>query len=238
MIETTQGIVLSNLRYSDTSLILRIFTSEYGKISVIAKGALGAKSKYGSSIQPISYSDVQIYKKSTGLSLLSKSEYAEYFPKIMNDYKRMSFAMAMIEAINLTQEENAPNKGVFTLALDSLRFLNSGAEPLVVYFTFLFNLCNIMGFAMDLDVVNQRPWYYFSYQDGRVIQESFFGKKFAKISDNQLTILKKIQIGEPKELFKLRIYDVDKKILNTFFAEYLSYHLEKSFYINSIDLII
>jgi DNA repair protein RecO (recombination protein O) len=238
MIETTKGIVLSNLRYSDTSLILKIFTLEYGKISLIAKGALGAKSKYGSSIQPLSYSDLHFYKKTTGLSMLSKSEFAEYFPKIMNDYRNMSFAMAMIEAINLTQEENAPNEGIFTLAIESLRFLNSGAEPLVVYFAFLFNLCEIMGFAMDLDVANQRPWYYFSFQDGRVIQESFFGKKFAKISDNQLTILKKIQNGEPKELFKLRVYDVDKKIINTFFADYLSYHLEKSFYINSIDLIL
>jgi len=238
MIETTKGIVLSNLRYSDTSLILRIFTEQYGKISVIAKGALGAKSKYGSSIQPISYGEFHIYKRGTGMSMLSKSEFAEYFPKIMNDYRNMSFAMAIIEAINITQEENAPNEGVFDIAVESLRFLNSGAEPLVVYFAFLYNLCEIMGFALDLDVVNQRPWYYFSFQDGRVIQESFFGKKFAKISDNQLTILKKLQIGEPKELFKLKIYDADKKIINTFFADYLSYHLERSFYINSIDLII
>ena len=50
----TPAIVLSALRYSETSKIVRMATRDYGVQSVIAKGALRPRSRFGASLQLLS----------------------------------------------------------------------------------------------------------------------------------------------------------------------------------------
>ena len=43
----TEAVVLSKLNYGDSSSIASLFTEDFGKLSVIVKGARSPKSKYG-----------------------------------------------------------------------------------------------------------------------------------------------------------------------------------------------
>jgi DNA repair protein RecO (recombination protein O) len=63
MIAETKAIVLHTRKFSDTSKIATLFTSDFGKISVIAKGAAKPKSKFGSSLDPLSYINISFIKK-------------------------------------------------------------------------------------------------------------------------------------------------------------------------------
>ena len=49
---TTEAIILSETRYSESSKILRAYTKEIGKVSIMAKGALRPKSKLVTFSQP------------------------------------------------------------------------------------------------------------------------------------------------------------------------------------------
>src|SRR5919202_2536104 len=51
---TTPAIVLSALRYGETSKIVRLATLEHGVQSAIAKGALRPKSRFGAALQLLS----------------------------------------------------------------------------------------------------------------------------------------------------------------------------------------
>lgn len=51
---TTPAIVLSAIRYSETSKIVRLATRDYGMQSAIAKGALRPRSRFGASLQILS----------------------------------------------------------------------------------------------------------------------------------------------------------------------------------------
>jgi DNA repair protein RecO (recombination protein O) len=51
---STEAIVLSALRYGETSKIVRLATREYGVVSAIAKGALRPKSRFGAALQVLS----------------------------------------------------------------------------------------------------------------------------------------------------------------------------------------
>jgi len=51
---TTPAIVLSAIRYSETSKIVRLATRDHGVQSAIAKGALRPRSRFGASLQPLS----------------------------------------------------------------------------------------------------------------------------------------------------------------------------------------
>ena len=59
----TPAIVLSALRYSETSKIVRLATREHGVQSAIAKGALRPKSRFGGALQVLSEGQAQYLAK-------------------------------------------------------------------------------------------------------------------------------------------------------------------------------
>ena len=59
----TPAIVLSALRYSETSKIVRLATREHGVQSAIAKGALRPKSRFGAALQLLSEGQAQYLAK-------------------------------------------------------------------------------------------------------------------------------------------------------------------------------
>ena len=60
---TTPAIVLSALRYSETSKIVRLATREHGVQSAIAKGALRPRSRFGAALQLLSEGQAQLLTK-------------------------------------------------------------------------------------------------------------------------------------------------------------------------------
>jgi DNA repair protein RecO (recombination protein O) len=60
---TTPAIVLSSLRYSETSKIVRLATREHGVQSAIAKGALRPRSRFGAALQLLSEGQAQLLTK-------------------------------------------------------------------------------------------------------------------------------------------------------------------------------
>jgi DNA repair protein RecO (recombination protein O) len=57
----TRALVLQAFPYSETSKILRLLTREHGVRSVIAKGALRPKSRYGGLLEPFTEGEAQFY---------------------------------------------------------------------------------------------------------------------------------------------------------------------------------
>ena len=50
----TEGIILSEIRYKETSKILKVYTKKLGKISILAQGAYRPKSQLIATTQPFS----------------------------------------------------------------------------------------------------------------------------------------------------------------------------------------
>jgi DNA repair protein RecO (recombination protein O) len=58
-----QSLVLQSFPYSETSKVLRLFTREVGLRSVIAKGALRARSRFGGVLEPFTEGVAHFYMK-------------------------------------------------------------------------------------------------------------------------------------------------------------------------------
>jgi DNA repair protein RecO (recombination protein O) len=58
-----RALVLQSFPYSDTSKILRLYTLELGLRSVIAKGALRPRSRFGGVLEPFTEGEAQFYLK-------------------------------------------------------------------------------------------------------------------------------------------------------------------------------
>jgi len=59
----TPAIVLSTIRYSETSKIVRLATREHGVQSAIAKGALRPRSRFGAALQTLSEGQARLLMK-------------------------------------------------------------------------------------------------------------------------------------------------------------------------------
>ena len=60
---STRAVILQAFAYSDTSKILRLLTPDYGVRSVMAKGAMRPKSRYGGLLEPFTEGDAQLFLK-------------------------------------------------------------------------------------------------------------------------------------------------------------------------------
>ena len=91
----TQGIVLRAVKYRDKDLILTIFTRKYGKVSAIAKGAQGQKSRFLSASQLFSYNNYNL-RKQKDMFTLYQADNIKSFYNISMDFESFSYASFII----------------------------------------------------------------------------------------------------------------------------------------------
>jgi DNA repair protein RecO (recombination protein O) len=149
----TPAIVLSAIRYSETSKIVRLATREHGVQSAIAKGALRPRSRYGAALQLLSEGQAQyLSKEHRELHVLTAFDLQVLHVGLAGDLARYATASALAEVmIHFAPPDPHPES--FDLLRDSLRALEAAppAEVESVGFRVLWHLVSVLGFAPSLD---------------------------------------------------------------------------------------
>lgn len=151
-LKKTKGIVLSYIKYSETSIIVRIFTREFGLKAYIINGARSksAKSKMAF-YQPLTLLDLVIYEKEGGsLSRISESKLILPFQLIPFDFLRSGIGMFMAEVMGRSVFEGYQNEEFFDFLESSIRLLDE-KETVLVHFplVFLWESSKYLGFAPE-----------------------------------------------------------------------------------------
>ncbi len=151
MIVETEALVLKSMRYRETSKIVTFYTRHFGKITGIAKGARGPKSKYGASLEPMTHVSLIFYKKeSRDLHMVSKCEIVHLFHRLQSDLEKITVGLAMVELVNAAMHSEERNEMVFQLLVDSISELDRATKNLRnVFYYFRLHLMNYMGFKPD-----------------------------------------------------------------------------------------
>src|ERR1035437_10581237 len=92
MLHKTRGIVLPTVDYSDTSLIAKIYTEQFGIQSYLIKGAKRKNASIKANLfQPLALLELQVYKKEKKQLQTLKEAGAEiHFTSIHNDPAKAS----------------------------------------------------------------------------------------------------------------------------------------------------
>jgi DNA repair protein RecO (recombination protein O) len=150
---STSAIVLSALRYSETSKIVRLATREYGVQSVIAKGALRPKSRFGAALQVLSEGQAQfVLKENRELHLLTSFDLRRLHVGLAAELERYAVACALAEVM-LRFAPPDPHAQSFDLllhALDELELALSGSVEALGY-RLLWQMVSVLGFEPSLD---------------------------------------------------------------------------------------
>ena len=153
MIVRTEAVVLRRMEYGETSQIVTLFTREKGRLAVLAKGARLPKSRFGSSLQPMSYMQaVLYYKASRGLQTLTESAHIQHFARIGSSLEKLSVGQRVMELTYALLHEEEANPLVFNLLIETLYQLNEAeARATNLLLCFQLRLASALGFAPAID---------------------------------------------------------------------------------------
>lgn len=177
MLVSTSGIVLQSTKYSDNSLIVKIFTRKSGVASFIIKNAFSKKSKQPASFfAPLTILDM-IYNETytEKLTFLKEVSIKHPFHAIPMDIKKNSLLLFYQELLmKLLYHANAPEEALFDFIKAHLLALETTPELSPdFHIIFLAQLIQQLGYAPELNFSLDTP--YFSIEDsnfGNIFIES------------------------------------------------------------------
>ena len=149
----TPAIVLSAVRYSETSKVVRLATREHGVQSAIAKGALRPRSRFGAALQLLSEGQAQyLAKEHRELHVLTAFDLLRLHVGLAADIGRYATASTLAE-IMLRFAPPDPHPESYDRFRDALRALETtpAAEIEALGFRLLWQLVSVLGFAPSLD---------------------------------------------------------------------------------------
>jgi len=125
----TEAITINQKNYSETSQILTLYTRDYGKMTVLARGIKRPKHRLLNPPDLFSYSEVIFIDKSPqGMNLLTEITVKENFQSLRINLSRLRMAFYIARFLNELTEPEESSPELFNLALRTIRLLDA-VEP-------------------------------------------------------------------------------------------------------------
>ena len=139
MLHSTQGIVFHSLKYSETSIIVKIYTELFGIQSYLVKGIRNPKSKIKPGLfQSLTMLDLVVYhKEKQSLQSLKEVGLAHPFSTIPFDIRKSSVALFINELVYKAIREEEANPELFRFLWQTCLQLDE-AEESVSWFHIIF----------------------------------------------------------------------------------------------------
>lgn len=148
----TEAIILRTYRLGEADKIVSLFTRQFGRLRAVAAGAQRPKSRYGGTLEPLTYVRLWLFERENrDLLRLNSAELAESFFAMQGDYRIHLAAQYVAEVAERLLPEREVNERAFRLLLAVLRALKTRREigrPLV-YFNYW--LLRLAGFLPEFD---------------------------------------------------------------------------------------
>lgn len=150
---STSAIVLSAMRYGETSKIVRLATRDHGVQSAIAKGALRPRSRFGAALQPLSGGQAHLLLSDRrDLHILTGFDVVTLPVRLTTEVPRYATGTALAELL-LRVAPAEPHPEAYECLEDALERLQgtSGDRLPALALRSLWTLVAALGFAPVLD---------------------------------------------------------------------------------------
>src|SRR5947209_13077006 len=122
--EKAQALVLRTTDWSETSRIATLWTREFGKVRVLAKGGRRLKANFESALDLLTLCGIVFLRKSSGsLDLLTEAQVVERFPRLRTDLPALYAGYYVAELLSDWTEDYDPHPALFDEAVATLRIL-------------------------------------------------------------------------------------------------------------------
>jgi DNA repair protein RecO (recombination protein O) len=168
MVIKTRGIILRSVKYSETSLILDVYTEAKGIRSYIVSGVRTPKSKVSAGLlQVMSLVELVCYDSDDAQKLNRTKEIkaAHTYTSLIFDVKKAAIGQFIAEVARKTIREAEQNEAMFNLLFDIFVFLDEAETGYAnLHLAFLLELTNHLGFHPHVETYTE--WSVFDLKEG------------------------------------------------------------------------
>ena len=147
-----EAIVIRCIDYSESSVVLSLFTREFGRISALAKGAKRKSSKLTGHIDLFCHSDIVLSMsgRRERLNILADADAIDEFTGTRKNLKSYCSACHAAELVQNMTAQDDPNPELFEQLLVFLRAVERGRDAALSLFMFEARLLVLSGFMPQL----------------------------------------------------------------------------------------
>ncbi len=168
MFHQTKGIVLSSIKYAESSVICKIYTEKFGLISYLINGVRKKKGK-SNYYQPLSILDMTVYyKQKSSLQRVKEAKPFIQYKAIPFDIKKSSIAMFLAEVLNKSLNEEEENLSLYYFLETAMEELDSQEFNSQFHLQFLIELSKHLGFYPNN---NNDNYNYFDLLNGQFVSK-------------------------------------------------------------------
>ncbi|MBE9584600.1 DNA repair protein RecO [Mucilaginibacter sp. JRF] len=167
MLHKTRGIIFRTTDYSESSVIVQIFTEKFGLQSYIINGVKKPKAKIPRNmLQPLHLVDMVVYHKNTGsVQRISELKTSPVLLTIPYDVIKSCIAIFLNEVLYKAVRQQSPDEQLFDFIFNSIEWLDHQTEGLAnFHLLFLIQLTRYLGFYPDR--ANASTAAYFDMKNG------------------------------------------------------------------------
>ena len=149
--ENADAIVLKTVDFSETSLILTLFSREFGKIRAIAKGGRRLKGPFESALDILSQIRVTFIRKNTdALDLLTEAKLQKRFYPTEKNYGGLYAAYYVVSLLNDALGDYEPAAALFDRTAAALNTFADGQQVQRSLVRFEWQLLETLGYLPTL----------------------------------------------------------------------------------------
>jgi DNA repair protein RecO (recombination protein O) len=167
MLEKTRAIILHQIKYTDSGIIVQTYTKKFGRLSFLIKGMRRRKTgKHNILFQPMFIHDLELYYKTKREMQLLKEFSASFTPyDIYSNIKKSSVALFLGEVLTAVLREESPHDELFDYIEKSIIYFEKCKEGFAnFHLAFLAGLSSFLGFEPEPRLTGENA--YFDLENG------------------------------------------------------------------------
>lgn len=232
MIVKTEAIVLRKVDFSESSIIVTLFTRKAGVIAVIAKGAKKPRSKFAAALVPGQLLEVIIYYKETRqVQNLAEVSYLQKLNGLRTDVSKMALVHTTLELVGQVVHNDEVNIELFDFLSHVLVWINDSENPGKILFPYIqFRILEQIGIGLQpsqtiIDGTNQIGDGYINIETG-TLSEVADGSRSVKLTTDQFQFLRRCLISKNTSILRMTLTDKEITDLIEYLDKYIRYHVE------------
>lgn len=170
MLHKIKGIVLKTTNYSESSVVVQIFTNKFGIQSYLINGVKKPKAKISINVlQPLHLLDLVVYHKTnSSLQRVSELRPSPIFRSIPYDVVKSTITIFLNEVLHKSIRQQTEDEQLFAFIFNAIAWFDETEKVSVnFHLSFLMKLTRFLGFAPN-EIVKPTD-KYFDLQEGAFV---------------------------------------------------------------------
>ena len=222
MLHNTSAIVLSRMNYSESGLIVRVYTEKFGLISILQKGIRSKKNKKTSLYQPFMILDLVVnLNEKKDLHFAKEASRKYNLREVHTHVIKTSLAFFIAELVYKTINNREENIELYQFLEKSIQFLDTSQESVVnFHLIFMLKYASILGFGI---VNGSNNHLYFDLEKG-VFEKTPTHSKF--LNEEMSKILAQLIKANYLNMNELDITNLQRKQMVESLLDFFYFHNE------------